>query len=435
MKNVQKYIYNAFFLIFLFGLASTPIEAAEAVPFWAPPYPDAEYTYIQNVSQDKGETKLRYQIISGYRAREAADFYKDWARQQGLPLVSDEKSMNDYAPGYILNFELKKGSISQTVRIETSEASDSRFEYFLSPSDGGMGGGMIRKDEPNTLEIPSNAVFYTGKTKIYISYHSNIPVTPMPTPLSGMCTLPSDIEQKRQEIMADIAKRYKFKIVDSNMCEKTDCLANPKWTVEDLTQIRNLLDSLPRCFVDNLNLDQIAGRLQGVAQGDILKTSSEKSLEQLCCDPEMLKHCYWGGTLPLGYNTIMFCGDRFRNTTDLCSKGSSALGGVTLGTILLHEMTHAYQNKGIYFPWDAYNTLSMQEWMLVTKWVCVPVIGCKNFQESEFPTDYAATNPLEDMAESVRLYYSDPAKLKSISPSRYDFIKKYIMCGKEFGVK
>lgn len=232
-------------------------------------------------------------------------------------------------------------------------------------------------------------------------------------------------------------KRYKFKIVDSNLCEKPDCLSNQKWTVDELTRIRSTLDSLPRCFTDNLNLDQITGRLQGVAQGDILKTSAEKAMEQDCCQEEVLNHCYWAGTVPLGYNTIRFCGDRFRNNTPICQKASNEFGGLmNLEGILVHEMTHAFQNKGLFWPPGLFtDTVLMESWKAATKWVCAPFVGCKNFAESEFPSIYAASNPLEDMAESVRFYYGNPEKLKAVSPGRYDFVKKYIMCEKEFEAK
>ena len=44
----------------------------------------------------------------------------------------------------------------------------------------------------------------------------------------------------------------------------------------------------------------------------------------------------------------------------------------------------------------------------------------------EPPTDYAKNSPSEDFAESVRLYFRNPQKLKSAAPKRYTVIKKII---------
>ena len=45
---------------------------------------------------------------------------------------------------------------------------------------------------------------------------------------------------------------------------------------------------------------------------------------------------------------------------------------------------------------------------------------------------YGNSNALEDMAESVRVYIFSPAKMKREFPSRYQFVKNFIMDGMEF---
>ena len=47
-------------------------------------------------------------------------------------------------------------------------------------------------------------------------------------------------------------------------------------------------------------------------------------------------------------------------------------------------------------------------------------------------SDYAATNPAEDFAESLSSYRIKPHVLKSLSPKRYNFIKDIIFLGKEY---
>lgn len=42
------------------------------------------------------------------------------------------------------------------------------------------------------------------------------------------------------------------------------------------------------------------------------------------------------------------------------------------------------------------------------------------------PTNYAMNSPAEDFAESIRLYFTDPQRLKNSAPKRYTVIKKLI---------
>ncbi|RCK79450.1 MAG: hypothetical protein OZSIB_0090 [Candidatus Ozemobacter sibiricus] len=81
---------------------------------------------------------------------------------------------------------------------------------------------------------------------------------------------------------------------------------------------------------------------------------------------------------------------------------------------LVHEMTHAYQRANPHLE---------KEW---TK-----LFWNGKRPKTSSPTDYGNTNPSEDMAESVRLYFVDPAALK-LDKARYEFVKKFIMGGKEF---
>jgi Mlc titration factor MtfA (ptsG expression regulator) len=49
------------------------------------------------------------------------------------------------------------------------------------------------------------------------------------------------------------------------------------------------------------------------------------------------------------------------------------------------------------------------------------------------PTEYAATGPAEDFAESVRFYVTQPDKLMERSPLRYRYLKNSVFCGYEYG--
>ncbi|HBC74964.1 MAG: hypothetical protein A2008_06785 [Candidatus Wallbacteria bacterium GWC2_49_35] len=94
-----------------------------------------------------------------------------------------------------------------------------------------------------------------------------------------------------------------------------------------------------------------------------------------------------------------------------------------LAGIIVHEMTHCFQFNGNYSTamswanqfWTARNSYNGQ-WQPV----------------SAPPTDYGRTNPLEDMAESVKLYVTSASTLKYKDSARYDFVKNYVMNGMEF---
>jgi hypothetical protein len=91
---------------------------------------------------------------------------------------------------------------------------------------------------------------------------------------------------------------------------------------------------------------------------------------------------------------------------------------------LVHEMTHCFQNT---YP------QVMQTWSR-TFWPGGRLAG-------QCPTGYGRTQPVEDMAESVATYWSGGSIRNGVFVSRsgtvmdlerYNFIKKYIMDGKEY---
>lgn len=87
------------------------------------------------------------------------------------------------------------------------------------------------------------------------------------------------------------------------------------------------------------------------------------------------------------------------------------------GTIV-HEMTHCFQAR---YPEIA------KKWEK-TFWPLGRFLG----PWPRSVTSYGNSQPLEDMAESVRIYWQEGARMKKEQPKRYDFIRKYIMSGKEF---
>ena len=92
-----------------------------------------------------------------------------------------------------------------------------------------------------------------------------------------------------------------------------------------------------------------------------------------------------------------------------CSMGSFQ------GT-LVHEMTHTFQAN---HP-DITRAWQQQFWA--------------NGRSPSPPSvsGYGNTQPVEDMAESVRQYWQAGSHMKQTNPQRYEFVKKYVMEGKEF---
>ncbi|MFA5776440.1 MAG: hypothetical protein WC988_02710 [Patescibacteria group bacterium] len=271
-------------------------------------------------------------------------------------------------------------------------------------------------------------------SKVFISVISE-PIEGCPLDKSGLtsdsfgnecgknetCSYPPDVETKRQEILTRLNSKYKFKVIDSQMCGKQTCGNNSLWSAEQLAEIEKVIDSLPACFLDKLMLEAIQGRPDGGVYAQVY--------EKTCCDPSSK---LYAGYLFLD-KKITFCGQSY------------AAGGYSAAAVLYHELTHAYQWGGAQTiklnPNAPYANPTVISWLTETGWnpdgTCLPVIGCAGVHLSlppDLPTDYArrTRNPLEDMAESVRLYTTSSRELMSISPRRFNFVKNNILCGKEF---
>lgn len=89
---------------------------------------------------------------------------------------------------------------------------------------------------------------------------------------------------------------------------------------------------------------------------------------------------------------------------------------------MVHEMAHCVQFNN----WNVATAWTSQFWGARNAYT-----GQQSYISAP-PTEYGKTNPLEDMAETVRLYYTAPSSLKSTNAARYAFVKNNIMGGREF---
>lgn len=87
--------------------------------------------------------------------------------------------------------------------------------------------------------------------------------------------------------------------------------------------------------------------------------------------------------------------------------------------VLAHEMAHCWE--------FTYSNLSLQKKWKETFWTD----GGTTYKTKP-PTTYGGTNYHEDFAESVKTYWANGANLKSTNPARYEFVKNYVMNGREF---
>lgn len=248
-----------------------------------------------------------------------------------------------------------------------------------------------------------------------------------------ICSYPPETEQQRQEIKERVKEKFGIEIKDSNLCGVEVCGNNSPWSVAELSEMGELLGKLPNCFISSFEPPTISG-LTG-------KGSPLDYFQGYCCkakEGKVSKEMTGWVCAAYGYpeNYVIFCGH-----------GEVCLDTITTGGMIVHELTHAFQQYGaiprIFYkkPGGAYTNPIVIDWLRQTGWnldgICVPVLGCPGANlelPPDLPTEYAVKtrNPLEDMAESVRLYVTDPDRLIEISPRRYNFVKERIMCGTEY---
>lgn len=109
------------------------------------------------------------------------------------------------------------------------------------------------------------------------------------------------------------------------------------------------------------------------------------------------------------------CAGLYDPVTGLMRISKTCLGDGSFRGTLVHEMTHAFQRSN--------PTIEQQGARL---------FWAGNRPRTSSVSDYGNTNPAEDMAECVRVYFEDSATLRAQDPARYNFVKQFIMSGQEY---
>lgn len=370
--------------------------------------------------------------LSGAKVDEVYNFYKDWLQKNGRQITRDDfsnKAIGDNCY-YINGLESSKdnGNDIISVLIEENGVEHNVGKWGLLECSKRCfttkGGDWAFNLQPSDLNAcPSDTLDMTGKTVvgIYHDRHGNsiTTATPPPPPPPNTCTLPTEEQRQKEIVVGQIKEKYKIPITDTNLCGKGGdpaCGENTPWTFQEVAGMQVLLDDLPACFINHLNLKGITGRLDGQSGSE---GKFQEDLKNQCCTKDAL------AITSFEFGKIGFCGDNYK----IKLEGQKTAGGIT--GVLAHELTHAYQG-GDATSKNAYSSPTVHKFMAATGWLsCLPVIGCFPVP-SDTATDYGNTNPLEDMAESTRLYYENPNLLKERSLRRYNFVKDQLMCGKEF---
>ena len=96
--------------------------------------------------------------------------------------------------------------------------------------------------------------------------------------------------------------------------------------------------------------------------------------------------------------------------------------------LILHEKAH--------FLWEhLFNDQLKQDWIAIGGWYenLEDRDGWSTTKQVEFVSAYAhGVNPDEDMAESISFYITNPDKLRSRSPAKYEFIQNRVMHGTRY---
>ncbi|MBF0546989.1 MAG: hypothetical protein HQM08_21285 [Candidatus Riflebacteria bacterium] len=170
-----------------------------------------------------------------------------------------------------------------------------------------------------------------------------------------------------------------------------------RWTYQQLQWIDGVFQTLPKEFIKQTS------ELIPVSGGNPFVFGSTIQASQL-----NKKNGQWVNAPPIVRMHEM--GERFE----------IADGGGFKGT-LVHEMAHAvtFQNPSLLYAWE-------NQFWPGGKNVFDPATAQNIYNgslKSPSVSDYGNTEPKEDFAESARLFWQDPVKMKKEFPDRYQFMK------------
>jgi hypothetical protein len=219
------------------------------------------------------------------------------------------------------------------------------------------------------------------------------------------------------------------------------------WTDKELVSLNNVLKKLPPALIKNMRVKRIV-RNKVYIDKDGNPRPTVNGVYSTCPDRKADPSCDGSAATVRIFDNALIPSQVFADPT------------TKFEAVILHELIHAAQYKkdeySIYN--NAYNSPLVQNFIYASnKYASGPQeslppginVGWHWGQPpgnpppprwtlysngpEHAPTNYATTNPLEDMCDSAMLYMYDPQKLKNESPGRYDFFRDQLFGGVEYG--
>lgn len=249
------------------------------------------------------------------------------------------------------------------------------------------------------------------------------PTSSLPSKSTKLCSLSGEPAEEVLRIKSEIETGFKVKICESDLCgagvKAPPSGAATPWQSDGLKAMEATLELLNQsCFLRSSGLNSVC------------KAGSQEK--------EMCNSSNFSGYVSPVDHKVVFCYDRW-SIKDQKKIGNEFYGeGVELlQQLLIHEIGHVYWRK----PDGSLDFDKLSSWLLEAGYLdCTTMLGCLGVAGGGFatppdgaPTEYAATSPAEDFAESIRFYVTQPDKLRELSPLRYRYLKNKVFCGYEYG--
>lgn len=243
-----------------------------------------------------------------------------------------------------------------------------------------------------------------------------------PAGMTELCALNGEPAKEASGLKSEIQTGFGVNICESDLCG-TGLKAPPgfsvtPWSPDGLQVVESTLNLLNKsCFLKNAGLESVC------------KSGSQEK--------EMCSGSSSAYASPTDHKVVL-CYDRW-GIKDQKKIANEFYGEGTelLQQLLVHEIGHVYWRKSDgSLDFDKVSSFLMEAGYLD----CTTMLGCLGVAGGGFatppagaPSEYAATGPAEDFAESVRFYVTQPDKLRERSPLRYRYLKNSAFCGYEYG--
>lgn len=243
-----------------------------------------------------------------------------------------------------------------------------------------------------------------------------------PEGATGLCALSGEQTAEAARLKSEIQTGFGVDICESDLC-RSNIRAPLRESVSPWS---------------SSSLDIVQATLHLLNKSCFLKTTG---LESICKSGSQEREMCSGSTSAYASpadHKVVLCYDRWgikdqkKTANEFYGEGTALLQ-----QLLVHEIGHVYwRNQDGSLNFD-----KVSNWLLGAGYLdCTTMLGCLGVVGGGFatpppdaPSEYAATGPAEDFAESVRFYVTQPDKLRERSLSRYRYLKDDVFCGYEYG--